>query len=247
MIRCHTFLIFTLFCSSTLMGGEVDDILAKARARLGTEKQLESVQTIQYQGQVYGPDGEKQDTLSLTFSKPDRQLLVIESDAQKRTTGVNGFEGFVEVLNRQDAYKSGIIVLNADQVRRLLANAAENLYFFEGPEHRTGGTITLEGKQTIRGRECYKIRFAYACGLFYIRFFSTDTCELVSTINGESNQELVESDSERVGGILFPKKVETYDEEGDLIRTVVFEKILINEPVDDSIFDFPAIPASLKP
>ena len=63
----------------------------------------------------------------------------------------------------------------------------------------------------------------------------------------EEKPALVESDSERVGGILFPKKVETYDEEGDLIRTVVFEKILINEPVDDSIFDFPAIPASLKP
>lgn len=247
MTRCHTFLIFSLLFTSTLCGAEVDDILAKARARLGTEQKLDAVETIHYQGKVYGANGEELDALDLTFQKPNRQLLVVESEKMKRSTGVNGFEGFVEVINKEDPYKSGIIVLDFNRVRRLLANAAENLYFFEGPKYRSGGEIKLEGTQEVRGRECYKLRFSYACGLFYIRYFATDNYELVSTINGESNQELIESDSVKVDGILFPKKVETYDEEGDLIRTVVFEKILINEPVDDSIFDFPDIPASIKP
>ncbi len=246
MTRCHTFLALTLMFTSSLSAAEVDDILAKARARLGPEQKLEAVESIQYEGQVYGPDGEKLDTLDLTFTKPDKQLLIVESETLKRSTGVNGFEGFVEVINKEDPYKSGVIVLDFNRVRRLLANAAENLYFFNGPRQRTGGTITLEGTQEVHGHDCYKLRFAYPCGLFYIRYFDKTTYELVSTINGESNQELIESDTAQVNGILFPKKVETYDEEGDLIRTVVFEKILINEPVDNSIFDFPAIPGSLN-
>lgn len=247
MTRCHTLLIFALVFTSTAFGGEVEDILTKARERLGPEKTLEAVQTLRYEGRVYGPNGEEQDSLSLTFKKPDKQLLVVDSATLKRSTGVNGFEGFVEIVNKEDKFKSGIIVLDSNRVRRLLANAAENLYFFEGPFHRTGGEVTLEGTQQVRGRDCYKVRFSYACGLFYIRYFAKDNCELVSTINGESNQEMIESDSVTVDGIVFPRKVDTYDEEGDLIRSVVFEKILINEPVDDSIFDFPAVPASLKP
>ena len=159
MTRCYTFLSLTLLFAVTLNGAEVDNILSKARARLGSEQKLNAVQTIQYEGKVYGAGGEQLDTLDLTFQKPAKQLLVVESEKMKRSTGVNGFEGFVEVINKEDPYKSGVIVLDFNRVRRLLANAAENLYFFEGPKQRSGGEITLEGTQEVRGRECYKLRF----------------------------------------------------------------------------------------
>lgn len=247
MTRCHTLLLLSVLLTSGLQAMEVGEILAKARAILGTEQKLNAVKTLQYEGRVYGADGEQQDSLDLTFKKPNKQMLIVESDKMKRSTGVNGFEGFVEVIDKTDTRRSGIVVLDYNRVRHLMANSAENLYFFEGPYHRPGGSITYEGTQTVRGKECYKLRFAYACGLYYIRYFDMQTFALVSTINGENNQELIESETQTVGGIVFPSKVETYDEEGDLIRTVVFEKILINEQVDDSVFDFPEIPSSLKP
>lgn len=245
MIRCNLILALALF-APVLHAVEVADVLSMARSRIAPEAKLNAVTSIQYFGKVYGPEGEENSTLELMFQKPDQQKLIVDSADVKSETAVNGFEGYIEVFNKVDTYKSGVLVLDANRVRRLIANASENLYFFEGPYHRTGGKITLAGTKKIRGKECYEVRFSYPSGLYYIRYFDTKTGDLLSTINGETNQEMVESDSIMVDGIRFPKTVKTYDDEGDLVRTVVFDKIILNEKIDDSVFDFPDIPASTK-
>ena len=225
----------------------LDDVIAQARAHLGTEADLESVNTLTYKGRVLDAEGTVIDSITLYFKKPYFQKLVIENDKLRRTTAVNTSEGFIEVIDKQDGKNSGILILDAPRVRRLIANAVENLYYYRGPYQRPGGEVELLGTKTMRGVPCYEVKFSYPSGLFYIRYFSQEDGSIVSTINGETDLENIETDSITVDGVQFPKRIDSYDNEGDLLRTVVFDEIMINEPMDNSIFEFPGLPASMKP
>ncbi len=226
---------------------QLDDVIAQARGLLGTEEALTSVETLHYSGTVLDSEGAVIDTIELYFKKPYFQKLIIENDKVRRTTAVNISEGFIEVIDKEDEKNSGILILDAARVRRLIANAVENLYYYQGPKQRPGGKIELLGTKTVHGKQCYEVKFSYPSGLFYVRYFDVEDGSIVSTINGETNMENIETDVMVIDGIRFPKKIASYDEEGDLLRTVVFEEITVNEPLDNSIFEFPGLPASMRP
>lgn len=240
----------TLFTAVALFGTAVsaqslEQIIKKARSQLAPEKTLEAVKTLRYEASVdnaEGPEG----TLILVFKKPYMQYLEVETDAFRERTAVNGFEGWRERLNKVNPAQSGVLVLDPQQTKYLLSNAMENLYFFEGPEHARGGEIKLDGEETVRGMECWKVDFIYPSGLRYSRFFEKSTGKLVVTRTSNGEMEMVEKESLKSGGIKFPRVVETY-KNGVLVRTVTFEKIEVNDPVEDSLFDFPSIPANARP
>ncbi len=228
----------------TLQAETVEQVISKARSQLGPNKTLDAVKTLRYEGTVESVDGPA-GKLILVFKKPYKQYLEIDTEGLTEKTGVNGFEGWRELFNKEDPRRSGVLVLQPDQTKYLISNALENLYFFDGPEQISGGSVTLNGEDTKDGKTCWVVNFAYPSGLHYTRYFEKGTGKLVATITSSNDLEMVEKESLTSGGIKFPKKVETY-KDGKLVRTVVFNKIEVNLPVEDSLFDFPGIPTGTK-
>lgn len=237
--------ILTTVCLLGLMNASaetVEQVIRQARANLGPEKTLDAVKTLRYEGTVESNDG-PEGKLTLVFKKPYKQFLEIETDAATEKTGVNGFEGWRELTNKEDPRRNGVLVLQPAQVQYLLSNALENLFFFDGPEQVSGGSVELAGSDTKNGVDCWVVDFIYPSGLRYTRYFDKSSGTLVTTVASNTSLEMVEKDTLMSGGIKFPKKVETYND-GKLVRTVTFEKIEVNIPVEDSLFDFPGIPTS---
>lgn len=243
----------TIIASITAFGlhaETVEQVIERARAYLGKEKALKAVNTLQYSGRVIDGEGNQTGTISLEFKRPYLQRLELDSEAGIETTGVNGYEGWRERIDKENPLRNGVMVLPPTQVQYLIANARENLNFFRGPETTPGGTVKLEGSAEKRGKDTWQVLFEYPGGLTYTRFFDKKTGALIATESGTPNQSsdtlptMVENGSMMVAGVKFPKEVQTYD--GDkLIRSVIFDEIKVNEPIKDSIFDFPEIPKNV--
>lgn len=241
-LLCKT-VVFSTLLSGTISATAttVDQVINQARARIGTEQVLTGVKTIQYQGTVYSADGTATGTIVLDFMRPMHQRLRLDSEVLRETTGVNGYEGWREIINKQNPERSGIEVLGTTQVQYLLANAQENLNFFKGPEGVRGAEMRLLGEKNMEGKDCWEVLYTYPSGLKYTRYFDKSSGDLVATMSGDTGHKMVEKGTISSGGIRFPEEVHTYHN-GELLRYVVFEEIKVNEPMNAAIFDFPALP-----
>lgn len=245
-----TLTFIACMAAMSLSAETVEQVIVKARANLGTDKALESVKTLEYKGRILDADGKQTGLIHLQFKRPYLQRLELDTPANVETTGVNGFEGWRERIDKENPLRSGILVLPPMQVQFLIANARENLNFFHGPETVPGGKITLAGTVEERGKDCWKVLFQYPGGLTYTRYFEKTTGKLVATQSGDSSRQsgelpfMVEKGNIEVAGIKFPKEVQTYNDD-TLIRSVVFDEIKVNEPIADAQFDFPSIPKTL--
>lgn len=233
-------LIFTFSLEGSLT---VDQVIDRARARLGSEDTLNAVGNIQYEGVIQDADGETISTLTLRFKRPGMQRLDRTHGTVTDITAVNGFEGYSLRLDSDEGKPRGILVLQPHQVDNLVCMAYENLAFFKGPSQRRGGEIELLGEETFMDKQCHKVKFSYPAGLYLYRYFDATTGDLVATVNGENGNILVERSTKVVDGIRLPHLVETYDD-GELVRKVIFDRIMINAPMEDSLFDFPVGPIS---
>ena len=231
-------LFFSTFCIAAAHAAEVDSVISNARAELGSEAALESVQALHYKGEVIGPDDKVLGKLELYFKKPYLQRLEFETDVSREITAVSPYDGYMQLIDLTGQDRGGIRVLGAAEVKRLMANSLENLFFFKGPATQRRGETSLVGTETYEGKRAHRVRFSYSSGLLYERLFDAETGKLLATESDEGAVRLIEKASVVVDGIKFPKEVWTY-ENGELVRKVLFSEIIVNPNLPDSLFDFP--------
>ncbi|MGE9295009.1 MAG: hypothetical protein ACQKBV_01785 [Puniceicoccales bacterium] len=238
MSKVYLAALIVFLSASGLSAEPVAEFLKKARAQLGSESALKGVESLQYAGEVMSPTGEKISELKLVFDKPDRQLLREDRNDEIHQTAVNGFEGYLLSYNKTDPANKVLRVLPPAQTKRLMANAVENLNFFNGPMQLRGAEIVDGGMVDYKGQTVRKVLFKYPLGLVYERYFDPNSGKLLATVSSDG-LTMVERKSLQSGGIKFPKVVDTYDAEGNLVRTVEFTEIVVNGTIEPGAFDFP--------
>ena len=225
-------------CCSLLSAADIDAIISKARSQLGSESALNGVTTLQYFGTIYNGEGKEIGRMELKFKKPHLQRLDLIEPTRREVTSINEYEGFVQQFGEDDQ-SLGLVVLNANQIKQMQLNANENLNFFHGPKHQRGGKVELLESKPYEGVNAHMIRFSYGEQFYYDRVFAADSGELLVTVSGSNGFELKEKEKTTVSGIQFPQEVLTYSKTGELLRRVAFDKILVNEPINDEVFEFP--------
>lgn len=225
---------------ATLSASEVEETLKKARAQVGTEAALKAVETLQYEGTIYDKDNQLVGQLKLSFARPNNQRLEIVKDGFLEVTAVSRYSGYFQRFDG-DGKSVFLKAMNVSQVKRLQANSYENLNFFSGPRQTRSGKITLEEKSIRDERNAHLLKFAYPDGFFYARYFDADTGELMATTSSDDDFVRIEEGDIVVKGVTFPKEVKTLDKDANLLNRVVFEKILVNEGVDESLFELPSL------
>jgi len=244
--RLHRlFAVAAVFLAATLPAAELP-ILTKARARLGSDAALDALQTLHFVGTLTAPgSGDAAATsttvpLDILVKRPAQQRITVTYLNYVESTGLNDYEGWMRQQNPADGARWNLTILSIDQVKRLRANTWENVSFFRGLEAK-GGHIDDLGPVTLEGIACQKLAFVHEKTIVFYRYFELATGRLVLT-ETEAGGSVREEGELVVNGIRFPKRVITSSKTTsgkDQVVTVVFDKIVVNEPIDDAAFAVP--------
>ena len=221
------------------------EVIAKAREYLGGDEKLESISTILYKGVFESPISGNSGYISILLKKPLMQRMEVLNGSVTEITAINDFEGWKRSVDNTNPNDWSFVILNLSELKRMRANTWENLNFFTGIEHLMGRVIN-KGPTHKDGRKAYLLIFEYDKGLYYERYFDIETGELISTINN-NGVEIKEVGEIMVDGVRFPEKVITLVD-GEVANIVTFVDVLLNEEMDESLFDVPSMyPGSLLP
>jgi hypothetical protein len=247
MPKAHTKL---LACVLALLAGGVaraDEpaVIGLARAYIGPDSTLDGINSIHYVGTLDRLDPDHPDvgtvhaTLDLVFMKPLRQRLVVRTAKTSLTTVVDGYDAWDFMQDNADPSKFRLKWLPASDIKGLRANTWENLYFYRGLDG--SGSIEDKGTATVDGTACERVDFTHDTGIVYERYFDRDTGRLVLTVRGP--EMIHESGEIQVDGLRFSKTIvsTTKTPSGkDLVATVTFSSIAINEPQAPDTFAEPS-------
>ena len=243
--------VFALVLSPLRAADSVDQILARARAYLGTESALNSVRSIHFSGALEAtasvPSATDKNKMvdqlvklptEIIFQKDYQQRISVMAPKVVETTALDGYDGWRKSANPANPAQWQVTLLDAGQVKRLRANTWENLNFFVGIEKK-GGSVKLAGDVTVDGVACVKLSFIHAENIIFHRYFDKATGRLVKT-ETESGGEIREEGEMIVNGVRFPRKVINKGTDGKT-TIISFDKVTVNEAIPAAEFAVPAL------
>ncbi len=241
-------LILSSLALSVVLHAE-DPIIAKARAKIGSEAALNDLKAVHYTGklEVMGKDADGKDTpvtvaIEIVFEKPYHQRIVATSPEKIEITALDGYDAWQHEQDPLDASNWRMTLLSPDQIKRLRANTWENLSFYRGIEDRGGRTEDF-GLVTADGKSCRKLGFFHSDDIVFYRYFDAKTGDLVLT-ETESGSTIREQGQLNAGGLSFPKKIVTKNKLPDGSEreiVVVFDTVKVNETFPADTFAMPMV------
>lgn len=228
-------------------------VIGLARANLGPDSTLDGINSIHFVGSVDRTDpshpelGTIHASLDMLFSRPYRQRQVVRTAKVTDTTVLDGYDAWERLQDNTDPAKFRFKWLTATEIKSLRANTWENLHFFRGLEN--GDTADDLGPSTVDGIACERVDFNHGPGNVFERFFDRDTGKLVLSI--KSGESIRENGEIVVDGVKFPKAIVSVTRTAagkDLVTTVTFESVVLNEPIRGDAFAAPnLIPEKAAP
>jgi hypothetical protein len=105
-----------------------------------------------------------------------------------------------------------------------------------------GYKAALQGKETVNGKEAWKIQLTNAAGKSTTYYIDTKTNLLIQTRqivegrNNSQNEVITDfSDYKEVDGVMFPQTMTT-EGSGPGSGSMTFDKIEVNQPVDEKLY-----------
>ena len=216
--------------------GQAEQMIEKARAFLGGDAALDAVKSLQFSGSII-EGTEKRGTIVITLQKSFQQRIERTVGDEREITALDGYDAWSRRENLKDPSDWRLQMIEADDIRRLQANNAENLNFFRGAE-RYGGSVEYTGSKAVDGIDCARLVFKHTPEIEFVRYFDKATGRLVMT-ETERGGEIREHGEQFVDGIRFPTSLEsTLD--GKTV-TITFEKVVVNAAYPESMFEFPSV------
>lgn len=241
------------FLGSSL-AGPADDVIAKARAYLGSESALNAVNSIRFTGTLALTERVPSEAdpnvmaerpvqlpVEIVFQKPSQQRITVRSEKIIETSALDDYDAWQKRSDAQDPTKWQLTLLDAQQVKRLRANTWESLYFFKGLEKR-GGRVEYLGEEPVEGVPCKKLAFIHGENIVFHRYYNKATGKLVKTVT-ESGGEIREEGELPASGIRFPRRIINQTPDGK-VTTVTIDKVVVNEVFAPAEFAVPALAAN---
>jgi len=226
-----------MLVSSTFLSAQsIDDILQEHFKAIGQEKLLK-VNTIKTTGKLV------QSGMEIPFiqmsKRPDffrlegtfQGLSFIQTYNGKEGWNLNPFAGATEPQPfSEDELKS--MKYSAD-IDGMLWNWKDKGY-----------TVTLEGKEDMEGTSCFKVKLATKDGDAFTYYLDSDSYMMIRTntkvkVQGnDTESDTYYSNYTQVEGLAMPGKIDT-KMNGQVVMTIVTDKVEINLDLDKSLFEKP--------
>ena len=238
----------TLFCVAALCAATLvqaapsaTGLIAKARAALGDEKSLTAVRTLHIEMSAADGEGKPLGSLISEYKAPMKQReLDYTQDKLEILTAIDGNEGHRLLRNMADGRRQ-LIILPAEEVNARRDFACANLYLLAEPSAERG-SVSVAKDETIDGKTCAVLDYAYKSGITLRRYIDAATGRLVASRIDQKNKpgELMLNEGEQtVSGIKYPKLIVIRDAAGKTLRRLTLTKIEVNGDIADSSFVTP--------
>jgi hypothetical protein len=226
-----------MLVSSTFLSAQsLDDVLKEHFKAIGQEKLLK-VNSIKTTGKLV------QSGMEIPFiqmsKRPDcvrvegtfQGLSFIQTYNGKEGWNLNPFAGATEPQPfTEDELKS--IKYSAD-IDGMLWNWKDKGY-----------TVTLDGKEDMEGTSCFKVKLATKDGDAFTYYLDADSYMMIRTntkvkVQGnDTESDTYYSNYTQVEGLAMPGKIDT-KMNGQVVMTIVTDKVEINLDLDKSLFEKP--------
>jgi outer membrane lipoprotein-sorting protein len=208
----------------------VDEIINQyIRARGGKEK-LNSIQSVYFEGtrQMMGNE------VQVKVTKVDGKLNRVDFE-------FGGNSGYTIITPRQGWTYIPMRSDKPNEIPEARLKAMQDQLDIAGPlvnYAAKGYKAELKGKDTVNGKEAYKIQLTDAAGKDNTYYIDTETNLLIQfRKTGEDAKEIITnfSDYKEVDGVMFPQTIVT-EGAGMGAGSMTFDKIEVNVPVDESLY-----------
>lgn len=222
---------------------EAADAIAKARATLAKEADtLAKVRNLHFEGKVLDKEGKPTQSFILEVAEGGkrREFRYNKDFTLEISTVTNGLEAWVRRTDLVANQAESARVLPFEVASNLREMGKSDLGFYSVPEG-TKAEVAKKGEK-VEGKEVVSVTYRHPGTYTYTRHFDAKTHELVATDYPRPDGKLerqVEAETQVVDGIRFPKKVKVLDDKGELLGTLVFDKIAVNGDLGEKAFDFP--------
>lgn len=230
---CLVVFIFAVNCYSQT----ADEIVSKYIEFAGGAKEWKNIKTITSTG-TYNYGGVEFPFESWSKA-PDLYKYAVTFNGKSFEQAYDGKEGW-----RIDGFKKETKkTILKDKAATGMANESD--VELQSPfidYSRKGHTISFEGKDSVNGSLCYKIKLVRKNGNEEIYYFSSENYELLKKHAIAKNTELNNSpldiyytDYRKVDGLTIPFKI-TCKADGQTVLDITVKDVKLNNPIDDKIF-----------
>ena len=238
-LRKIYFILFILVYSSNIKAQTVDSIISNYITFIGGEQQWKTIHTIVTSG-IYNYGGVEFPFTA--YSKaPNLYKFVVPFNGKYYAQAFDGKQGWKIDAFKNETKRTPLTGKPA------LAMANEADVELESPfinYKKKGHQAILEGKDTVEGITCFKIKFIRSNGETETYFFDSNNFELVKKIAVSKNAEMQNamlntfySDYQEVNGIKIPYRSISKTDDGQTILTIKIKKVEINIPIPDTEFE----------
>ncbi|MGB0415355.1 MAG: hypothetical protein ACPGKS_00750 [Coraliomargarita sp.] len=220
---------------------KTSEVVQRARATVATEERLKNLVTLKITGRIVPADPAAPEAIvHMVARKPRSQRLEVRVGEVVETTILSGNEACMIRSNLSDD-KSHRMRNLSDAERQRISVSTRQMFSYFRPHYRGGEQIVYEGIEQRRGVRSHKLVYQYPDqGPSTTRFFAVNDDTLVSVIT-DQGVESVEIGTQLVDGIKFPEKIEYY-QGNQRLHTLVLQKVKVNKPLREDVFDIPAAP-----
>jgi hypothetical protein len=222
---------------------EAADVIAKSRAALAKDAAaLAAVRNLHFSGKVVDKDGQTTQSFILEVAQGGkrREFRYDKEYTVEISTVTNGLEAWVRRTNLTTNQAEAARVLPFEVAVNLREMGKADLGFYALPEGAKA-EVARKGEK-VEGKDVVSVTYRHAGTYTYTRHFDARDFTLVATDYPRPDGKLerqVEAESQQVDGIRFPKSVKVLDDKGELLGTLVFDKISVNGDLAPNAFDFP--------
>lgn len=215
-----------------------DEIISKYIAYTGGEQQWKKIHTMVTSG-IYNYGG-VEFPFTVYSKAPNLYKFVVPFNGKYYAQAFNGKAGW-----KIDAFKNQTkrTVLTGKPALSMANEADVELESAFINYHRKGHTASLEGKDTVAGKTCFKLKFIKRNGDIETYYFNSNNFALVKKHAVSKNEEMENktldtfySDYKDINGVKIPF-VSTSKSESQTILTITITKVKINVPISSSAFE----------
>ena len=235
-------ILFVVFILSLVLvqfasGQSVDDVINQYIAARGGKDKLTAIKALYLEGtrQMMGNE------VQVKVTKVDQKLnrVDFEFGGNSGYTIITPDKGWTYIPMRSD---------KPEEMPQARVKNMQDQLDIAGPmvDYKTKGyKAELDGKETVNGKEAYKVKLTNAAGKEFTYYIETKTNLLIQTkqmseMGGQNGGKPVEvttdlSDYTSVDGVMFPQTITT-EGTGMGAGSMTFDKIQTNKPVDESLY-----------
>lgn len=217
-------LVFTMWAGQAQ---SVEQIVNKHLEKIGGVKKLKSINTrirkmtVMAQGQEI--------PMTQYRKRPNKIKIVLE---------VQGMDFVTQAYDGKQAWRMGQMggnqKIEGEAAKKIEEDDFDRIWI---DYKKKGHTITLEGKEKIEEKECYKLKVKRKNGVEETYFINTVDYMIARRIGNDGKTITHYYDYKKVNGVMVPHKVK--GENNGNAFNVELNSFKINEKIDDKIFAYP--------